>query len=64
MLPGPALLPAQVEARTSGYYGGEVSPTAGASLTFGRRYGARFILHLGEASDDTLALFQMRYVPF
>ena len=32
------------------YDGGDVSPTAGASLTFGRRYGARFVLHLGEAS--------------
>ena len=25
-----------------------VEPTAGASLTFGRRYGARFILHVSE----------------
>ena len=41
------------------YDGGDVSPTAGASLTFGRRYGARFILHLGEASEGTLTLFQM-----
>ena len=44
LLVGPALLPAQVEARTSEYYGGEVSPTAGTRLTFGRRYGAHFIL--------------------
>ena len=65
LLPGPALQPAQVEARASEYYGGEVSPTAGARLTFGRRYGARFILHLGEASYDTLTLFQMGgYIPF
>ena len=41
------------------YDGGDVSPTAGASLTFGRRYGARLILHLGEASSGTLVLFQM-----
>ncbi|MDE2794995.1 MAG: hypothetical protein OXL34_09275 [Gemmatimonadota bacterium] len=29
--------------------GGDVDPTAGASLTFGRRWGARFILHLAES---------------
>ena len=47
------------------YDGGDVSPTAGASLTFGRRYGARFILHLGEASGGTLTLFQMGgYISF
>ncbi len=48
------------------YDGGTVSPTAGASLTFGRRYGARLILHVGEASGDTrLVLFQMGgYVSF
>ena len=47
------------------YDGGDVSPTAGMSLTFGRRYGARFILHLGEASGGTLTLFQMGgYVSF
>ncbi len=37
----------------------DVSPPTGASLTFGRRYGARFIFHLGEASGGTLTLFQM-----
>ena len=64
LLLGPALLPAQVEARASSTDGGEVSPTAGASPTFGRRYGARFILHLWKASDGTLTLFQMlRPVP-
>ncbi|WP_420441404.1 hypothetical protein [Candidatus Palauibacter sp.] len=42
------------------YDGGDVSPTAGASLTFGRRYGARVILHVGDGSDDTnIVLFQM-----
>ena len=48
------------------YDGGEVSPTAGASLTFGRRYGARFILHVGEASGGSaLVLFQMGgYISF
>jgi len=47
------------------YDGGHVSPTAGASLTFGRRFGARFILHLGETSEGTLTLFQMGgYVSF
>ncbi len=47
------------------YDGGDASPTAGASLTFGRRYGARLILHLGEASEGTLTLFQMGgYVSF
>ena len=48
------------------YDGGDVSPTAGASLTFGRRYGARFILHVGDGSDDTnIVLFQMGgYVSF
>ncbi len=45
--------------------GGDMSPTAGTSLTFGRRYGARFILQLGEASEGTLTLFQMGgYVSF
>ncbi len=48
------------------YDGGGVSPTAGASLTFGRRYGARFILHVGDGSDDTnIVLFQMGgYISF
>ena len=41
------------------YDGGDASPTGGASLTFGRRYGARFILHVGEASEGILTLFQM-----
>ena len=48
------------------YDGGNVSPTAGASLTFGRRYGARFILHVGDGSGDTnIVLFQMGgYISF
>ncbi len=47
------------------YDGGSVSATAGASLTFGRRYGARLILQAGEISDGTLVLFQMGgYVTF
>ncbi len=48
------------------YDGGDVSPTAGASLTFGRRYGARFILHAGDGSGDTnIVLFQMGgYISF
>ena len=48
------------------YDGGETSETAGASLTFGRRHGARFILHFGELSDgSTLVLLQMGgYVTF
>lgn len=47
------------------YDGGEVSGTAGASLTLGRRYGARFIVHLGDGGDNTLVLFQMGgYISF
>ena len=48
------------------YDGGDVSPTAGASLTFGRRYGARFILHVEDGSGDTnIVLFQMGgYISF
>ncbi|MYA41409.1 MAG: hypothetical protein F4Z31_06620 [Gemmatimonadetes bacterium] len=48
------------------YDGGNVSPTAGASLTFGRRYGARFVLHAGDGSGDTnIVLFQMGgYISF
>ena len=39
----------------------DVEPTAGASLTFGRRYGARFILHVEESGPR----FQMGgYVSF
>ena len=38
-----------------------LEPTAGASLTFGRRYGARFILHVEESGPR----FQMGgYVSF
>ena len=46
--------------------GDDVWPTAGASLTFGRRYGARFILHVGDESGGTaLVRFQMGgYVSF
>ena len=48
------------------YDGGEISETAGASLTFGRRQGARFMLQFGEVPDgSTLVLFQMGgYVTF
>ncbi len=48
------------------YDGGDVSPTAGTSLTFGRSYGARVILHVGDGSDDTnIVLFQMGgYISF
>ena len=48
------------------YDGGHVSQTAGASLTFGRRYGARVIVHLGDfVGGNTLVLFQMGgYVSF
>ena len=47
------------------YDAGDVSPTAGASLTFGRRYGARFIVHVGNVSGGTLVLFQMGgYISF
>ena len=41
------------------YDGGDVSETVGASLTLGRRYGARFMVHFGNLGDDTLVLFQM-----
>ncbi len=42
------------------YDGGEVSETVGASFTFGRRYGARFIVHFGDFSrDPAIVLFQM-----
>ena len=45
--------------------GGYVEPTAGASLTFGRRYGARFILHVEECGSTACARFQMGgYVSF
>ena len=47
------------------YDGGDASPIAGVSLTFGRCYGARFTLHLRETSEGTLTLFQMGgYVSF
>ncbi len=38
---------------------GTASPTTGKSLTFGRRYGARFILGLGEVSGGALVLLHM-----
>ncbi len=42
------------------YDGGDTSPTAGLSLTFGRRYGARFMAHHGEVSGGKdIHLFQM-----
>ena len=42
------------------YDNGEVSETVGASFTFGRRYGARFIVHFGDFSHDpSIVLFQM-----
>lgn len=40
----------------------EVSPTGGASLTFGRRYGARVIIHIEE--DHPLVLFQIGRISF
>ena len=48
------------------YDGGEVSETIGASLAFGRRYGARFIVHFGDFSrDPAIVLFQMGgYISF
>ena len=36
-----------------------VGPTAGAMLTFGRRYGARFILHIEECGSAACQRFQM-----
>ena len=45
--------------------GDYVGPTAGASLTFGRRYGARFILHVEESGGGAHVRFQMGgYVSF
>ena len=42
-----------------------VEPTAGASLTFGRRYGARFIVHLDECGSTVCERYQMGgYVSF
>ena len=42
-----------------------VGPTAGASLTFGQRYGARVILHIEECGSTVCARFQMGgYVSF
>lgn len=41
------------------YDGGDVSPTFGASLTIGGRYGARLSVHFGNVSDDVLTLFQL-----
>ena len=48
------------------YDGGDYfEPTAGASLTFGRRYGARFILNIEECGSTACARFQMGgYVSF
>ncbi len=48
------------------YDNGEVSETIGASLAFGRRYGARFIVHFGDFSrDPAIVLFQMGgYISF
>ena len=45
--------------------GDYVGPTAGAVLTFGRRYGARFILHVEECGSTACERFQMGgYVSF
>jgi len=48
------------------YDGGDhVEPTAGASLTFGRRYGARFIVHLDECGSTVCERYQMGgYISF
>ena len=45
--------------------GDDVWPTAGVSLTLGRRYGARSIFHVGDESGGTGLRFQMGgYVSF
>ena len=42
-----------------------VGPTAGASLTLGQRYGARFILHIQECGSTACTRFQMGgYISF
>ena len=48
------------------YDNAEVSRTIGTSFTFGRRYGARFIVHFGDFSHDpSIVLFQMGgYISF
>ena len=48
------------------YDAGEVSSTAAATLTFGRRYGARFSVHRGdETAAGVLVLFQLGgYITF
>lgn len=48
------------------YDGGEVSHNVGASLTFGRRYGARFIINRGSVpSGAAIVLLQLGvYVSF
>ena len=48
------------------YDGGDhVEATGGASLTFGRRYGARFIVHIDECGSTVCERFQMGgYVSF
>ncbi|MDE2980357.1 MAG: hypothetical protein OXU74_04100 [Gemmatimonadota bacterium] len=48
------------------YDGGDhVEPTAGASLTFGRRYGARLIVHLDECGSTVCERYQMGgYISF
>ena len=45
--------------------GNHVGPTAGASLTFGHRYGARFILHIEECGSSACPRFLMGgYISF
>lgn len=45
--------------------GDYVGPNGGASLTFGRRFGARFILHVEECGSSACERFQMGgYVSF
>ena len=63
MLPGPVLQPAKVKARASSKIV-DTFPDRRGEPNVRTGYGARFILHLGEASDGTLTLFQMGYVPF
>ena len=47
------------------YRGDSFLPTAGASLTFGHRYGARTILHLRDPADGTSVYLQMGgYISF
>lgn len=41
------------------YDGGDLSPTFGASLFLGGRYGARLSIHFGDLFDNPITLFQL-----